>query len=343
VLALSYRRTDERKRARQNTTTTMEPFTPSSITGSIVPVTGIVGYPTQPNPNQPNPTLPYPTLPYPTMPRDDDDDKTQSLVPQLVLIHGAWQGAWAWEALVPLLEQACDCRCHALDLPGHGADTTGAADVTLDLYLDYLTRYILHDMDPEAPVYLVGHSGGGQVATALADRLSHRIAGIVYIAGMAFPHGQSFAHVQAQLGELAQGVSPHVVLNLEGTATMVPPAAAVTYFYNDCTDAVAHAAASKLTPQPVGGRSTVPLHVGDAFWDLPKLYLETTRDASVVVEAQRIMQGYLRGDDKHAADSKLTVVSLATGHAPLLSAPHLVSQAMVAFVSTVEEGKRVLR
>jgi pimeloyl-ACP methyl ester carboxylesterase len=265
----------------------------------------------------------------------DDDDKAQYIVPQLVLIHGAWQGAWAWEALVPLLEQACDCHCHALDLPGNGADRTGAADVTLDLYLDYITRYVSQQIDPDAPVYLVGHSGGGQVATAFADRLSERIAGIVYIAGMAFPHGQSFAHVQAQLGECAQGVSPHVVLNPEGTATMVPPAAAVKYFYNDCTEAVAHAAASKLTPQPVGGRSTVPLHAGDACGDLPKLYLETTRDASVVVEAQRLMQGYLRGDAKN---SKLTVVSLPTGHAPLLSAPHLVSQAIVDFVSTVGDG-----
>ena len=50
-----------------------------------------------------------------------------------VLIHGAWQGAWAWQRVVPLLE-AEGHRAVAVDLPGNGADDTPPGDVTTMLY-----------------------------------------------------------------------------------------------------------------------------------------------------------------------------------------------------------------
>jgi pimeloyl-ACP methyl ester carboxylesterase len=36
-----------------------------------------------------------------------------------ILIHGAWQGAWAWETIVPRLE-ALGHDAIAVDLPGNG-------------------------------------------------------------------------------------------------------------------------------------------------------------------------------------------------------------------------------
>ena len=38
-----------------------------------------------------------------------------------VLIHGGWHGAWCWDKVVPLLEQAPH-EVVRFDLPGHGED-----------------------------------------------------------------------------------------------------------------------------------------------------------------------------------------------------------------------------
>jgi len=46
-----------------------------------------------------------------------------------VLIHGGWHGAWCWDRVVPLLEQAGH-EVVRFDLPGHGEDWTQAAEVT---------------------------------------------------------------------------------------------------------------------------------------------------------------------------------------------------------------------
>jgi len=62
----------------------------------------------------------------------------------LVLIHGAWQGSWSWDAWRPeLLRQGW--QVHAVDLPGNGCDPrdrTMPADVTLNLYVEHVVRLL---------------------------------------------------------------------------------------------------------------------------------------------------------------------------------------------------------
>src|SRR3546814_12360160 len=91
-----------------------------------------------------------------------------------VLIHGAWQGAWAWERVVPLLERAGH-RALALDLPGNGTDATPAGAVTLMLYADHVARSIDR---VEGPVVVVGHGlGGAGAAQARGPRRSEASRG----------------------------------------------------------------------------------------------------------------------------------------------------------------------
>ncbi|MGY8957303.1 MAG: alpha/beta fold hydrolase, partial [Alphaproteobacteria bacterium] len=52
-----------------------------------------------------------------------------------LLIHGAWQGAWAWQRLAPLLEAAGHTAV-AVDLPGDGSDDTTPENVTTMLYAE---------------------------------------------------------------------------------------------------------------------------------------------------------------------------------------------------------------
>lgn len=49
-----------------------------------------------------------------------------------LLVHGAYVGGWAWEKVVPLLEQKGHI-VKAPDLPGHGMDKTPLSEVSLQM------------------------------------------------------------------------------------------------------------------------------------------------------------------------------------------------------------------
>jgi len=45
-----------------------------------------------------------------------------------ILVHGAWQGAWAWDTIVARLE-AAGHPAIAVDLPGDGHDNTPPQEI----------------------------------------------------------------------------------------------------------------------------------------------------------------------------------------------------------------------
>lgn len=246
-----------------------------------------------------------------------------------ILIHGAWQGSWAWGRLLPFLEQA-GIPALAVDLPGNGAEPAPAGDVTLDSYLDYFGR-LFDRLAPGDTVALVGHSGGGLVATAIAERFRERVSRIAYVAGMMLPSGVSFGGLQRDMqfdqGALS-GISNELDWSADRKVSTVRRAAAKAIFFSDCTPDQAEAAAARLTPQPEGGRAISVLHTPERFGTLPRLYIEATEDRSIPIALQRRMQEMLPG---------ARVVSLPTGHAPHFSAPDLVAKALVPFLKEPTE------
>lgn len=105
----------------------------------------------------------------------------------VILVHGAWQGSWAWARLVPFLE-AAGFMTHAVDLPGNGKDGSDPAEVTFEACLQHVYGTVYAR---GRPVSLVGHSGGGLLITAFAERWPASVARLVYIAGMMLPGGRA--------------------------------------------------------------------------------------------------------------------------------------------------------
>ncbi|MFC4947328.1 alpha/beta fold hydrolase [Pseudonocardia sp. GCM10023141] len=97
-----------------------------------------------------------------------------------VLVPGAWKGAWAFEAVVPLLERAGH-TVHALTLTGlrPGDDDATAAAANLDTHAGDVLRHLDHHHITGAT--LVGHSYAGMVIAAAADRAGGRIARLVHL------------------------------------------------------------------------------------------------------------------------------------------------------------------
>jgi pimeloyl-ACP methyl ester carboxylesterase len=97
-----------------------------------------------------------------------------------VLVPGGWQGSWSFEKVVPLLEQAGH-TAHALTLTGLRPDDSPAtvATANLDTHAADVLR-VLDDGRLE-DVTLVGHSYGGMVVAAAADRAGGRVSRVVHL------------------------------------------------------------------------------------------------------------------------------------------------------------------
>jgi pimeloyl-ACP methyl ester carboxylesterase len=104
--------------------------------------------------------------------------------PMLVLVHGWMDIAASWQFMVDELEQ--DWHVVAPDWRGFGRSAWDAQGYWFpDYYADL--DALLHRFSPDAPVHLVGHSMGGNVACIYAGARPHRIAKLVSMEGFGMP------------------------------------------------------------------------------------------------------------------------------------------------------------
>ncbi|MCD8123863.1 MAG: alpha/beta fold hydrolase [Lachnospiraceae bacterium] len=104
-----------------------------------------------------------------------------------VFVHGAWSGAWSWDKVRPLLE-ALGHTTYAVDLPGHGEDSSDIATQTGDTF----ARKVV-DLIESLPcrVILVGNSMGGSVISRVGEMIPDKIKKIVYLAAFLLQDGES--------------------------------------------------------------------------------------------------------------------------------------------------------
>jgi pimeloyl-ACP methyl ester carboxylesterase len=131
----------------------------------------------------------------------------------IVLVHGAWHGAWCWAGVIGQLEAAGD-HAYAVDLPAHGTNRLDPALATRALYVDAVVRLIEeHDLKN---VVLGGHSFGGMTIAGVAQRIPERIKRVVFVTALVIPHDSSPAD------DLGPIISPEAASHMHGMAEGAP-------------------------------------------------------------------------------------------------------------------------
>lgn len=221
---------------------------------------------------------------------------------EILLVHGSCHGAWCWHDVIPVLgEMGHSVR--AIDLPGHGADTTPIADVTLERY----AKAILDALD--RPTVVVGHSMGGYPISLAADMAPDRFARLIYLCAYVPAPGQSLADMRRAAPR--QPLMQAVQRAPDGLSFTIDPAQTEAVFYHDCPPGTVDYANARLCPQPVLPQET-PLTLGANYARVPRHYIRCMDDRTIPPEYQVTM----------TADWPSARISeLACGHSPFFANP----------------------
>ena len=224
--------------------------------------------------------------------------------PTLVLVHGAWGGAWCWRDLIQVLD---DKRVPYLTLDL--ASSRVGASITTDLSDD--ARALVAASNIGAPVVLVGHSYGGAVISEAAHRIE-RLEGLVYIAALIPEIGESATDCSRRVRVRTELDS---AIRLDGEILKLEPDLVPSALYGRCTKSNQDWATSMLSTQTLASFRQVRSGPDCAA---PSLYIRCLDDRAVDPSLQELL----------SIDCDETV-DMDSDHSPFLSNPQRLAELLI--------------
>lgn len=223
----------------------------------------------------------------------------------VLLVHGAWGGAWAWGFVQAELEKL-GVESTAIDMPTRSdpaarlADDVAAVEAALAGFSE--------------PAVLVGHSWSGVTITD-ASAGDDRVKSLVYVCAALPEEGQSTG---ALMGEdpVPSTLGDSIRATDDGLSTLDPDGAREVLF-NDVPAETSAPIIDALGQHVLAVFGEAPTGLG--WKEHPSTYILTTADLVFSPELQRRM-----------AANAGTVVEVDAGHIPLLSRPAELAQAIAA-------------
>ena len=226
---------------------------------------------------------------------------------EFLLIHGSCHGAWCWRDVVPALRDSGH-GVRAIDLPGHGDDTTPPDQVTLEAWADTILAAI------ESPVVLVGHSMAGFAIAAAAEKAPKKIARLVFLCAYLPRDGVSL--VEMRRAAPYQPLMHAIVKSADGKSFTIRDDCLREVFYHDCPEDTLAFARSRLCAQIIAPQAT-EIRLGAAFDSVAKSCVVCTDDRTIPPEYQRQMSAGLDRTD---------VVEMDCAHSPFFADPEGVAR-----------------
>lgn len=126
----------------------------------------------------------------------------------IVLLHGYCGSHQYWDEIMPSLSKKN--RVIALDLPGHGASSAIEGEYSMEQLAAGVAELL--DELKLSQVHLFGHSLGGYVSLAFAERYSERLYTLGLLHSTSFPDGEAAQANRTKAAEAvaADGINPFV-------------------------------------------------------------------------------------------------------------------------------------
>ena len=242
----------------------------------------------------------------------------------IVLVHGAWGGAWIWRRVLGPL-RAAGHEVHAVTLTGDGERAhLRHAGITLRTHIDDVLALI--DAEELRDIVLVGHSYAGQVITGVADALLARGAGalrqLVYVDAMVPLPGEGWGSSHA----------PEVVAARRAAAAandnaLPPPDPRDFGIDGSDRDWLLR----RQVPHPFGPYRE-PMTFDFSRWAaVPRCFIDCTRPAYPTIDGARA---------RARSQPGWHIVELPTGHCPMVSAPDALVHHLLALVSQTSPDRQ---
>ena len=205
------------------------------------------------------------------------------------------------------------------DLPGHGADKTPMAALSLDLYADTVVDAA---RSASEPVVLVGHSMAGAFVSRAAEQIPEAIAQLVYLTAYLPRSDESLASLARRDTEALTN-SERIIVD-ETDCFSIPPDVARRAFYQDADDDTFTYALKRIGPEPVRIFRDKATFTPTRFGTVPRAHIHCMADMAIGYRLQQEMAAMTPCDP---------VVTLSSGHSPFLTMP----EALAAELSALAE------
>lgn len=232
----------------------------------------------------------------------------------IILVHGAWADVSSWDLVVPLLK-AQGHEVIAINLAGHGKDTTSFAGITFQTYVDQVKAAI----GARTNVILVGHSFAGLVISQVAEEIPAQVKTLIYLAA-ALPHdGDDLLSLAKQ--DPASHIGKYLTIDQPNGAAIIAKQGAAEIFAADAPQQVQEYIAANIKPEPLAPLAT-PVHLTEKnYGSVRKVYIHTLNDNAISYPAQQFMV---------KAGKVAKVYTLASSHTPFISMPDKLAAIIVA-------------
>ncbi len=221
--------------------------------------------------------------------------------PRLLLVHGAFHGAWCWDSLTPALDRL-GIDHEAVDLPFTSTeDDVAAVRKAIDA--------------SEADVAVLGHSFGGAVISAAAAQEAKpygSTTSLIFLTAFMTAPGQI-----VDFGD-APGMAD---VQIDDVTASIDARAARSVFYHRCSTQDADWAAAHLRTMPTSVLLAPP-PPSPAWQVVPSTYIVCTDDRILSQSAQEQM-----------AENADTTIRIDSDHSPFLSNPRELAEVLYEVIS----------
>ena len=239
-------------------------------------------------------------------------------MPNFVLVHGAWQGSWAWKRVAAELESAGESRgvgqVVTVDLPGHGSRASeDLRRITTEHYVQAVATPV--QVGRLEDVVLVAHGFSATFIPQVAAELEGLVSRVVLLGGELPDDGNSAYDRLSMWQKLMMRA-----FKADEKGIFYPPFIFKGILCNGLDRDATRLMLGGLVPEPLAPWQTPVARLGFET-RIPTTYAVLKRDKAIRVGIQRRYSLSLNG---------ATVTDIDAGHGVLLSHPTQVAELLLA-------------